>query len=247
MRDASSVDPERLDSYSVEDLARACAQRSSRSRAPAARGPDPCYELFRRALAHPPDDDAWQSILVQYHRQIRFWLGQYAADDTVQEVFLRFWKAQQTTTFSFASRFPGISAVMGYLKRCALTVRFEAWQEEEQRRLLWDRLHDAALVESILEFTRPGCGHEAFDCRQLVLSRLTDEREQVVFELTYRYDLTPREIQAERPDLFPDVRTVHRAKENLLKRLKRDPELRTWWADRRHRDDGGGNSTGSPV
>lgn len=240
------TDPGQLPPYSVESLAQACAEQASRRGMPAS-GFDPCYELFRRALALPPDESAWQAILGQYSRLISYWLGQHSSEDAIQEVFLRFWKTQHAAGSLFVARFPNISTVMGYLKRCALAVRFEAWREEERRCLLWDRLRDAALVESVLELMRPDRGHESFDYRQLVLSRLVDEREHVVFELMYRYDLAPHEVQTERPDLFPDVRVVYRVKENLLKRLKRDRELRRWWAARQHRADGGGNSTGSPV
>ena len=232
---------------SVEALARACAQQASRQGTPAVE-PDPCYELFRRAFDLPPDDSAWQAVLSQYHRLISYWLGQYGSEDTVQEVFVRFWKAQRAAAFSFTARFPNIGAVMGYLKRCALTVRFEAGREEERWRALQERLCDAMLVETILGHVVPDRSHEDFDYRPIVLARLADEREQAVFELAYRCDLAPREIQAERPDLFPDVRAVYRVKENLLKRLRRDPDLRQWWARcQRHTGEHGGNAAGSPV
>ena len=221
-----------MDTCSTEDLARACAQHSSRQRTPVCE-PDPCYELFRRAFAPCPDDDAWQFILNQYWGLVSFWLGQHASEDTIQEVFLRLWKAQQGATPPFATRFPTIRAVMGYLKRCAIAVRIEAWREEERRQLLWERLRDATRLELVLAHTWPDQAHASFDCKQLILARLKDEAERVVFELTYYYDLTPAEIQAERTDLFPDVRTVHRIKENLLKRLRRDRELREWWPNDR--------------
>jgi DNA-directed RNA polymerase specialized sigma24 family protein len=241
------VDDERLDSLATKDLAMACAQRISYQRTPA-RAFAPCYELFRRALAPSPDNDAWQAILNQYHRLVLLWLGQYASEDTVQEVFLRFWKAQQGAMSPFASRFPNIRAVMGYLKRCAIVVRTEAWREEEGRRILWLRLCDAAQVELVLARAQPDHGHAGFHFNQLVLSRLKDDRERAVFEGTYYHDLAPREIQAERPDLFPDVRAVHRVKENLLKRLRRDQELEEYWANDYAEDDGdGGKTAGSPV
>ena len=58
---------------------------------------------------------------------------------------------------------------------------------------------------------------------------LKDESEHAVFEGTYYYDLAPRDIQAERPDLFPDGRTVYRVKDRLLRRLRRDQKLRDFW------------------
>lgn len=198
-----------LDACSTKDLAQACARQASRRRV-ATCEPDPCYELFRRAFAPAPDDDAWQYILNQYGGLVSFWLGQYASEDAIQEVFLRLWKAQQGAPSPFATRFPTMRAVMGYLKHCAAAVRIEAWREEERRQLLWERLRDATRLELVLAHTWPDQAHASFDYKQLILARLKDEAERAVFELTYYYDLTPAEIQAERPDLFPDVRAAHR-------------------------------------
>lgn len=220
---------ERLDSRSIEDLARACAEQTSRPRAPA-REPDPCYELFLRAFAPSPDGDAWQAILNQYWREIFLWLGRYASRDTVQEVLLRFWKAHQSSGLSFATRFPNVGAVMSYLKKCAIAVRIEAWREEKRHCKVQERLRDVTLVDLVLARTRPGQRHVDFDLKQSILSKLKDDQERVVFEGTFYYALPPREIQAERPDLFPDAQVVHRVKENLLKRLRRDQELGEWWS-----------------
>jgi DNA-directed RNA polymerase specialized sigma subunit len=73
------------------------------------------------------------------------------------------------------------------------------------------------------------------DLKAQIRSRLKDERERVVFELSYHYGLPPREIYERRPELFTDAKEVSRIKENLLKRLRRDKSLREWW-------DHGGNS-----
>ena len=106
---------ERPNNLSVSDLARDCAQLTSR-RKKLSCGIDPCYELFRRACALQRDEDAWQAIIVQYGRLVRHWLAQYATDDTCQEVFLRFWKRQQSAGPDFISGFPSTSAIVGFLK-----------------------------------------------------------------------------------------------------------------------------------
>ena len=223
-----AVDPEQPASLSTEDSARACSKQAHRQQAPAHK-PDPCYELFRCAFATPPNGDAWQAILDRYHRLVLHWLGQYAGEDTVQEVFLRFWRTQQSATSPFTARFPNIRAVMGYLKSCAAAVRIEAWRNEDRQRLLYEKLCAASSAELIPARVQPNRGHTSFDFKQLVLSRLKDESERAVFEGTYYYDLAPRDIQAERPDLFPDVRTVYRVKDRMLRRLQRDRELQNIW------------------
>ena len=118
---------------------------------------------------------------------------------------------------------------MGYLKSCAAAVRIEAWRNESRQRMLYEKLRIASLTELILARVQPNRGHTSFDFKQLVLSRLKDESERAVFEGTYYYDLAPRDIQAERPDLFPNVRTVYRVKDRMLRRLQRDRELRDFW------------------
>jgi DNA-directed RNA polymerase specialized sigma24 family protein len=223
-----AVDTEQPASFSTEDSARACAKQASRQQAPT-RKPDPCYELFRCAFASPPDTDVWRAILDRYRKLVLHWLGQYAGEDAVQEVFLRFWQTQQNATSPFTARFPNIGAVMGYLKSCAAAVRIEAWRNEDRQRLLCEKLRAASSAELILARVRPNRGHTSFDFKQLVLSRLKGERERAVFEGTYYYDLAPRDIQAERPDLFPDVRMVYRVKDRLLRRLQRDRELWEFW------------------
>lgn len=216
------------DPPSIQDLTDDCARYASRRRT----GPveqDPCYELLHRACAESPDQAAWQAVIEQYWQLIMHWLGQYASEDTAQEVFFRFWKAQQNATTPFADRFPNTSSVMGFIKKSAMHIRIEIYRKEKLRQILQERLENAAQAELILIRNRSERWDADDDLKQLVLTRLKDERERVVFDATYRRGLPPREIQAEHPDLFPDTRTVHRVKENLLKRLGRDPALEAWW------------------
>ncbi len=213
-------------SHSVQELARACARQASRS-GDLGPGPSPCYEIFRRALNEPPDDEAWQAILDQYRRLVYHWLGDLASDDAVQEVFLGFWQAQRGVPTPFTARFPNIGAVMGYLKRCAATVRIEIHRERQRDQALQERLSAAAEEETIL--TRRCSSRGGFDFKRMILSKLKDPQERVVFEGSYYHNLPPREIQGLRPDLFPNVQRVYRVKENLLKRLARDEELGTYW------------------
>ena len=68
-----------------------------------------------------------------------------------------------------------------------------------------------------------------------------------MFDAIYRRGMPPREIQAERPDLFPDARNVYRVKENLVKRLQRDPALEGEWAARQIDEDPGGKTGDEPI
>jgi DNA-directed RNA polymerase specialized sigma24 family protein len=221
----------------VSDLARDCAQQTSRRHTPP-RELDPCYKLFRQACVSQCED-AWQAIIVQYRRLVLYWLGQYGDDDNCQEVFLRFWKGQQTNDPPFTIRFENTSAIVGFLKSCAVTTRIECWQKEDRRREVKKMLRGVAQRDLVhAPSYRDDVG---LDFKSLILSKLKNDQERFLFELMYYYNLKPRDIQAERPDVFPDMRTVYRVKENLLKRLRRDAELQECWADWSRRSENGGN------
>jgi DNA-directed RNA polymerase specialized sigma24 family protein len=216
------------DSVSTSDLAFACAQRRSRASTPGP-SPDPCYVLFCRAFGVPPDQEAWQAITRQYSRLVSHWLGQHANDDTLQETFVRLWKSQQQIESAFSSRFHTTAAIVGYLKQCAIAVRIHAGRAERRAAALYEKLQ-ADTVPQQVEGQPWGWQQAERDLQQLLRAKLKNEQEGAVFELSYCFDLAPREVQAERPDLFPDAQAVYRIKENLLKRLRRDPELAKWWS-----------------
>jgi RNA polymerase sigma factor (sigma-70 family) len=227
-----------LDTHSTQDLARACAEKQARRRRASSRESDPCYELFRRAFAPSPDQQAWQAILEQYERLVQHWLfpcatTQEALKDTTQDTFIRFWQGIKNKKPPFDARFSNTQDVMGYLKKCAITTRIRAAREADRRRKLQKRLMDSFQVDTLLSRT----GRDEEDAQRLadlkaqILPRLKDERERVVFELSYHDGLPPREIYEQRPELFADAKEVSRIKENLLKRLRRDKSLREWWDD----------------
>lgn len=213
-----------LATQSIDTLIDACAREASR-KTPHPDHDSPCYELFRRACTPPHSEAAWRAILNQYRRLVYHWLGQHASEDHVQEVFLRFWQAQVRAERAFSARFPHIGAVLRYLKQCAITVRIAAWRDEKRRRALQEHLQtEARRPASAPNPVKP----TSTPLYQLLVSKLKTEEEHVVFKLSYVYDLPPREIQALHPELFPTVRKIYRVKENLLKRLRRDPEVQAW-------------------
>lgn len=231
----------------VADLAIACAQQTSRRQIPSFSDADPCYELFRRALAQPPDEEAWQALVTQYSRLVRNWLGDYANDDTCQDVFIRFWKAQHGSEAPMSARFPNTSAIMAYLRQCTLTVRIELERVITREIRLEAALRATALVETTLLHISSDHHPDAdVNLQQSIVAYLETPQERAVFDLRYRYNLRPREIQAQRPDLFPDVQVVYRVQENLIKRLRRNVVLRRIWEGKSAALDGG-NAFNSSV
>jgi DNA-directed RNA polymerase specialized sigma24 family protein len=222
---------------STASVAQACAEQTREERVSGTRA-DPCFELFKRAFSNPADQDAWQAILAKYERLIKAWLGGWDSEDAVQDVFLRFWRAQQGAGGTFESRFPNIRAVMGYLQRCAFAERFERSRAYKREKLLLERLQGEPRVGEIVgALSGPDPSHVGL--RELLRGKLKTDFERIVFELSYVYGLAPRDIYAMRTDLFGSAQAVGRVKENLLKRLRRDKEIREWV--------GGGKPGGSDV
>jgi len=224
---------------STASIAQACAEQTRGERAEGTRA-DPCFELFKRAFSRHADQDAWQAILVKYARLIKMWLGGWESEDAVQDVFLRFWRAQQGAEGSFESRFPNIHTVMGYLQRCAFAERFERSRAYKREQLLLERLQGDPRAGEIVG-ALPGPDPADVALRELLRGKLKTDFERIVFELSYEYGLAPRDIYAMRADLFGSAQAVGRVKENLLKRLRRDVEVREWMGD------GGGKADGSNV
>lgn len=216
---------------STASVAQACAEQTRGMRMSGTRS-DPCFELFKRAFCCPADQDAWNAILAKYERLIKTWLGGWDSEDAVQDVFLRFWRAQQGAEGAFGSRFPNIRTVMGYLQRCAFAERFERGRAYKREQLLLERLQGDAGVDEILGALPEPDPAEA-GLRDLLRGKLKTDFERIVFELSYEYGLAPRDIYAMHTDLFGSAQAVCRVKENLLKRLRRDKEICEWMDDGR--------------
>ena len=54
-----------------------------------------------------------------------------------------------------------------------------------------------------------------------------NDRERLVVYASFSLGLKPRELCAQYGDQFANVRDVYRIKQNVLERLRRDPELKT--------------------
>jgi DNA-directed RNA polymerase specialized sigma24 family protein len=228
---------DQVNNLSVSDLAHNCARQTSRRENPP-RDLDSCYELFRRACAAVRDEDAWEAIIVQYGRLVRYWLGQYGDDDNCQEVFLRFWRRQESAGSDFIAGFDGTRAIVGFLKVCTGTVRIECWRKEKREQDVQESIRD--IVRENLTHGQLRRGDPGSDFEDLVRSRLKNDQEKALVKLMYDCGLKPRDVLVESPTLFPDVDTVYRVKENLLRRLRRDAELQARWASHRLGSDEGG-------
>lgn len=188
----------------------------------------PCYELFRRAVEEGLPE-AWDAIYHQYRRLVLLWIGPDLpdVDEIVNRAFAKFWRFCPRESFS--KRFPTLCHILSYLRQCAISARQEALRQ---------RVPSFQSGEGIIAETLPST--QAVEdaalnnvvkqqLKELVWERLKSDRERRVMHLSYEIGLTPSEICARFPREFPSVDEVRRIKERILKRLRRDPELQTWW------------------
>jgi DNA-directed RNA polymerase specialized sigma24 family protein len=225
----------------VAGLARRCAQEMARFRRRQAHDPSPCYELFRRALVRR-DEAAWAALYGQYHRLVRRWTGSAAGDADLlpNQAFERFWRAIPPDRFS---EFPTLNKLLAYLKRCAQSVAIDAARKEERRQVREAALarrqelaaarSQASPLEGLLD---RAAGEQVYEH---VLGCLSGPQERLVFRASFEWNLKPRTIAERWPDLVGGAGQVYRIKERILRRLRRDAELRALLARR----DGDGGET----
>ena len=218
----------------VAELARRCAQEMARFRRRQAHDPGACYELFRRALVHR-DEAAWAAIYGQYHRLVRRWTRSARSDPglLVNQSFARLWRAIPPDRFA---DFATLDGLLAYLRRCAQSVAIDAARKEARRQVREsalarkEELAAAHSQASPLERLLDRAGGERI--YEHVLGCLSGPQEHLVFRASFEWDLKPGKIAERWPDLFANAREVYRIKERMLRRLRRDRELRALWAGR---------------
>jgi DNA-directed RNA polymerase specialized sigma24 family protein len=214
------------DEISTLELARMCREESERYRRSQLDDCGHCFELFRRAIVSR-DQQAWAAICEQYRRLVARWVNgpPDRVDERINVTFARFWQAVNPKTFI---KFSSTGKVMAFLRACARSVRIDEHRRQEKHKLLVG-LEDAPLeVEdtTALQATDNILRRELF---AYIEQRLRDEQERLLFDLSFRVGLMPRQIVQEYPDHFTNVAQVRRIKERVLLRLSTDLRLQEWW------------------
>jgi hypothetical protein len=196
-----------------------------------------CFELFRRAICDR-DNDAWSTICEQYRPIMADWWvkprlkltsGDGDAEMVVNKIIYRtyqkFWNALDAQKFR---NFQNLKSLLAYLKMCVNSVIVD------EGRSARPRSRDLDLEEWRNIIKDPGPAPEqmviGYERRQkfwgIVLGRLHDEKERLVIDESFVLGLKPREIYNKYPQKFTDVDEVYKIKQNILARLRRDPELK---------------------
>jgi len=212
---------------SIAELTLHCTEEMARYQRRQPYDPRYCHELFRCALVER-DDEAWAALYNQYHRLVRHWLGNVLADSDalVNQAFERFWHAFPPGRFV---DFPTLDKILAYLKRCARGVAVDA-----RRREVRQGIEEATLarVQEAAAEERDGLSEQVADrivgekLYECAMKRLHGPQERLVFCASFEWNLRPEIIVMTWPDTFANVQEVSRIKERILRRLRRNEELR---------------------
>lgn len=190
-----------------------------------------CYELFRRAILER-DQRAYDCLYRQYQPLVASWVERHpsypGAGEEIQyfvnRSFEKLWHALTPEKFQ---RFPDLKALLSYLKLCTHSVVIDH-ARTRQHALLYEAAGDTLLASQAASNNVEGDTVETAQQQEfwrVINRRLADEKEQAVVFGSFVLAMKPAELQLRYAHLFSDVKDVYRTKQNVLERLRRDPEL----------------------
>jgi hypothetical protein len=189
-----------------------------------------CFELFRRAI-QGRDSSAWGNIYPCYSALVSSWVSQHpgfpSTGETV-EYFVNgaFGKFSTTLTRERFQGFSDLGSVLRYLKLCVFSVIVDYNRLAEQGSLysLDEAAEKATEESSPEEQVMDHAGQQAL--WEKIGERLDDEKERLVMQGIFVWDMKPGELYDQMPTTFANVDEIYRIKQNILARLRRDPEIR---------------------
>ncbi|HSL45685.1 MAG TPA: hypothetical protein VK897_19780 [Anaerolineales bacterium] len=219
----------------IDDLAQKCAQETNLYFARQDSDSTYCFELFRRAISER-DDLAWKVLVVQYEPMVTKWVNKWTnqhpnfplaateTEDFIAEAFERFWKH---FTPEKLSRSQSLDAILQYLKMCVHGATSDIGRKMRYR--LFDQGLEGPEEGQESDLAEPESTPEERlqkeELWRLIRKKSKDEKEYIVIYASFSLALTPREILAEYPGKFRDIKEIYQCKANLLERLGRDTDL----------------------
>jgi DNA-directed RNA polymerase specialized sigma24 family protein len=216
----------------VDDLAQRCAQETDLYFTHHDYDSSYCFELFRRAI-QKKDERAWKVIIAQYEPLVARWVDRWMskhpdfslandeAQDFIAQAFERFWVSFTPAKFD---RSQSLAAVLRYLQMCVNGAITDTWRKLSRLQL------EQETKDEEQEFSEPEPTPEdilqADEFWQLIKKKSKDPKEYTVVYASFGLALSPREILAEYPGVFSDIKEIYQYKANLLDRLERDEEIK---------------------
>jgi hypothetical protein len=190
-----------------------------------------CFELFRRALADPHQENskaAWGLIHQQYRQQVEGWVRRHSlvsqadlssrelADLALEKMWVSFASTpDKLDRFPLADVDKCLKALLRFLQMCVHSVVVDALQTRPEEEIDQANGHGQPDPDPVV----------AEEFWQAIYRRLQNDKERLVMDAAYVHGLPPRQIYELHPDQFDGVKEVYRIKENILARFKRDAGL----------------------
>jgi len=159
------------------------------------------------------------------------WLSKYPdysmageeAQDFIAQAFERFWISFTPVKFDKSQ---SLAAVLQYLQMCVNGAMTDTWRKMRHIQIEVDT------GEAEREFAEPNPTPEdimqADEFWQIIRKKSRNLQEYIVVYASFSLDLSPREILAEYPGVFSDIKEIYQHKANLLDRLERDEEIKNF-------------------
>jgi hypothetical protein len=217
--------------HSLNELEDLCARETDRFFHGQAYDSQFCFELFQRAILDR-DQLAWEAVYNRYHLLVSKWVQQHPGfEGSGEEIsyfvncaFEKIWTALSPDKFA---HFTQLAALLSYLKMCVHSVIVDHNRAREQATLCV-YVEGAALEKQVQSDIMEDRVLKDVDRRKFwenINARLNDDKERRVVHGSFVLALKPRELYAHYPDHFTSVEEVYLIKQNILSRLKRDPEF----------------------
>ena len=231
---AGDGDPAAL---SVAELCRRCSDETARYRSGEPHEDRFCLDLFRRAIVER-GEECWTGLVAIYAALVQGWCRAARKtptadlDELATLSWERFWRAYTPDRFARAT---GTRSILKYLQLCVWSAAADQF-----RNLTWHRSLDEQIPQgdddtttwaSLTADPQPHPSEivdEAESVAELwaIIDRVArTEIERVVLRLALGSGLRSREVQQQRPDLFPSVEVVYTTTRTVYDRLRRNPEL----------------------
>lgn len=223
---------------SISGIRYRCKQETSRFFNQLPYDPRYCLELFRRALEYR-NDLAWEYIYEQYRPLVASWVENHPqfpetgaeVQDFLTQAFTKLWQSMTPAKFK---TFTDLRAILRYLKMCTHSVITDYARKREQRFIrervrsleseseggLSPDLDPAPPIETSIA--------DLDDNRVLwrwIEQQCKNEKERTAVYGTFVLGLKPRQVAQEYPHVFTNAAEVSRVKDNLISRLRRNPDM----------------------
>jgi DNA-directed RNA polymerase specialized sigma24 family protein len=220
---------------SLAELAHRCSRETQEFFQRRDYDPRYCLELFRRAMV-ARDQGAWELVYAQYRPLVTRWVFRHPsfrltgeeAQFFVNRAFEKMWTALDPGKFG---GFGSLPAVLRYLQMCVHSAIMDLIRDSDPAEEIDEdaaeniRSADPPVEERIVRRERR---------RELwarLETRLKSEQERCVLRGCFALALKPVEVYERYRDHFSSIQEVYRVKENLIDRLRRDPELAEYLGD----------------